>query len=133
MFSKYFKTTSLAFILSTTLTLMGCGGSSTTGTETLEVSSLTSIPDFSEMVNNESSGASINASVVGTPTPFSEITSDDIGEYFFGDVLDDDLAEYDTPEEQQDFQTDFFEGMNKCQMISTAARAFSTIGESRTT
>jgi len=108
------------------------GGSG--GSGTVEVNSLSAVPDLSGIVDNSSASSSSflrRLAVVGTPPAYSSITSDDIGTYFFGTLLDDDIPT--DPQLRGEFYHDFFNGMSKCQLMASSARAFAMIEESSTT
>lgn len=94
---------------------------------TVTVNSLNSLPDFSELLDNSGLSSSQTRgvrAVEGTPPKFSDISENDLGDYFFGDLLDTSFQNL-SSDQRSNFFDEFFNGMSKCQMMDASSRALS--------
>lgn len=126
-------------VLSATfVALMGCGSSSSTTTTTTEevvsVSSLTQLPDMTEIVNGGTTLASLSAvtlkdAVTGTPPLLAEITDESADTLFWNGLLATIVANNTASDGDID---NFWQGEGRCRMAQNVGYSFQGIEQAGT-
>ncbi|MBT3182552.1 MAG: hypothetical protein HN337_08615 [Deltaproteobacteria bacterium] len=131
--------TAVALIMSTACHNRGGAVEEADETSGAKISSLSMLPDLKGIVASSTADASTSKLLespieFGLATPFSAITSSEIGTYFFGDLLETSVSDL-LREKYSEFRffQNFSDSMAKCNVISSTARSFGRLENSGNT